>query len=510
MKRILRKLETTIIFVIKTVLYFALFWIFYGMYARSNWQLLNLSRTSAVTIATYVVVSYMFANIYGRYDIGKRKSRPIVHSLFLASIFTDIITLLMLSIMNTNATNNKSFVIEQPLLLVPILVLQYIVIWIFAYGGNKLYFIIYEPEKCVIITSSQKSLNEVIRGIRKYKLQYKINVIADYHDKDLKRYITENETIFIYDVPIKERTEIIEFCYQNMKNVYFNPDMHDVVEKNSHHILLDDLSMYGNYSKGLTLEQRAVKRIEDVIISVIALVITSPLLLIAAISIKIEDKGSIIFKQNRATRNGKIFSIYKLRTMREDVDNYSAIEDDERVTKVGRVLRKYRIDEIPQFFNVLKGDMSVVGPRPEMLANIFNYTDILPAFEYRLRVKAGITGHAQIAGKYNTSPKDKLMLDLMYIEEYSMWLDIKLLFQTLIVLLKRDSTEAFKNDDELVFNEYSEDEAIKSDVIEEELSHEEEKEEQHAEDKNEAKEEVKSEEKKHKEEQKKKHKGEHK
>ncbi|MBR1816791.1 MAG: exopolysaccharide biosynthesis polyprenyl glycosylphosphotransferase [Lachnospiraceae bacterium] len=469
MKRKLRKLETSILFIIRFALNFLLFFVFYGMYARSNWQLFNISRTSAVTIATYIVVSYMFANIYGRYDIGKRKSRPIVHSLFLASIFTDLLTLLMLSIMNTNASNNKSFVVEQPFLLIPILAIQYIIIWIFAYGGNKLYFMIYEPEKCLIITSSQRSLNEVIRGIRKYKLQYKINLIADYHDKELKKYITTHDTIFIYDVPIKERTDIIEFCYQNMKNVYFNPDMHDVVEKNSHHILLDDLSMYGNYSKGLTLEQRAVKRIEDIIISVIALVITSPLLLISAILIKIEDKGSIIFKQNRATRNGKIFSVYKLRTMREDVENYSAIEDDERVTKVGRVLRKYRIDELPQFFNVLKGDMSVVGPRPEMLANIFNYTSMLPAFEYRLRVKAGITGHAQIAGKYNTSPRDKLILDLMYIEEYSMWLDIKLLFQTFIVLLKRDSTEAFK-DEEMVFKEYSEDTAISAEIIEEELN----------------------------------------
>lgn len=469
MKRKLRKLETSILFLIRLLLQFLLFFVFYGMYARSNWQLFNLSRTSAVTIATYIVVSYMFANIYGRYDIGKRKSRPIVHSLFLASVFTDILTLLMLSIMNTNASNNESFVIEQPVLLIPILAIQYIIIWIFAYGGNKLYFMIYEPEKCLIITSSQRSLNEIIRGIRKYKLQYKINLIADYRDKELKKYISCHDTVFIYDVPIRERTDIIEFCYQNMKNVYFNPDMHDVVEKNSHHILLDDLSMYGNYSKGLTLEQRAVKRIEDIIISVIALVVTSPILLVSAILIKAEDKGSIIFKQNRATRNGKIFSVYKLRTMREDVDNYSAIEDDIRVTKVGRVLRKYRIDEIPQFFNVLKGDMSVVGPRPEMLANIFNYTSVLPAFEYRLRVKAGITGHAQIAGKYNTSPRDKLILDLMYIEEYSMWLDIKLLFQTFIVLLKRDSTEAFK-DEEMVFKEYSEDTAINAEMIEEELN----------------------------------------
>ena len=239
-----------------------------------------------------------------------------------------------------------------------------------------------------------------------------------------------------------------------MKNVYFNPDMHDVIEQSSRHVILDDISLYGNYSKGLTLEQRVIKRIMDLVISVVALIITSPIMLITAILIKIDDGGKIIFKQNRATRDGKIFSVYKFRTMREDVENYSVIEDDVRVTKVGRYLRKFRIDELPQFVNVLKGDMSVVGPRPEMLANIFNYTSELPEFEYRLRVKAGITGYAQIAGKYNTSPKDKLILDLMYIEEYSFWLDIKLLFQTAIVLLKRDSTEAFHRESNLVFEEY--------------------------------------------------------
>ena len=247
-----------------------------------------------------------------------------------------------------------------------------------------------------------------------------------------------------------------------MKNVYFNPDMHDVIEHNSRHVILDDVSVFGHFSKGLTLEQKFLKRVMDIVLSSIAIILSSPILLVAAIAIKIEDKGSIIFKQNRATRDGKIFSVYKLRTMKEDVENYSVVENDDRVTRVGKFLRKYRIDEIPQFFNVLKGDMSVVGPRPEMLANIFNYTSVLPEFEYRLRVKAGITGHAQIAGKYNTSPKDKLILDLMYIEEYSMWLDIKLIFQTIIVLLKKDSTEAFKQDDEMVFEEYVEEENIES------------------------------------------------
>ena len=239
-----------------------------------------------------------------------------------------------------------------------------------------------------------------------------------------------------------------------MKNVYFNPSMHDVVERNTKHIILDDVSLFGNFSKGLTLEQRILKRAFDIVISVLALVITSPILLVAAICIKAEDGGKVIFKQNRATRYGRIFSVYKLRTMKEDVENYSVVEDDVRVTKVGKILRKYRLDEIPQFCNVLKGEMSVVGPRPEMLANIFSYTSEFPEFEYRLRVKAGITGHAQIAGKYNTSPRDKLILDLIYIEEYSLWLDIKLIFQTITVLLKKDSTEAFKKEDEMKFEGY--------------------------------------------------------
>jgi len=456
MKSNLRKLENSIVFLLKLAMHVLLFWTFYGLYAVKNWQLLNISRTSGVVIATYLIMSYMFSNIYGRYDVGKRKSKPIMHSLILTIAFTDVLSMLMLSVMNTNERNNKTFELEQPALLFLIFFIQFIIIFIFTYGGNKLYFTLFDPEDCVIITSSQRSLNEVIKGIRKYKLQYKVTKIADYRDVNLKDYINERDTVFIYDVPVRERTAIVEYCYQNMKNVFFNPDMHDVIETNSKHVILDDVSMLGNISKGLTLEQKIIKRISDVIISVIALVLTSPLLLISAIAIKAEDGGSIIFKQNRATRGGKIFSVYKLRTMKEDVENYSVIENDERVTKVGKILRKYRVDEIPQFINVLKGDMSVVGPRPEMLANIFNYTSILPEFEYRLRVKAGITGYAQIAGKYNTSPKDKLILDLMYIEEYSFWLDIKLLFQTLIVLFKKDSTEAFRKEDEFIFEEYVE------------------------------------------------------
>ena len=173
-------------------------------------------------------------------------------------------------------------------------------------------------------------------------------------------------------------------------------------------------------------------------------IVSSPIWIVSAIAIKVYDGGSILFKQKRATINGNVFEVYKFRTMKEHVENRSVTEDDDRITPPGRILRKIRMDELPHLLKILKGDMSFVGPRPELLENVEAYTEALPEFRYRLRVKAGLTGYAQIAGKYNTTPNHKLMMDMMYIENYSVFKDIQLLFQTAIVLLKSDSTEAFK------------------------------------------------------------------
>ena len=148
--------------------------------------------------------------------------------------------------------------------------------------------------------------------------------------------------------------------------------------------------------------------------------------------------------------------MYKFRTMKENVENRSVTKDDDRITPPGRILRKIRMDELPQLLNILKGDMSFVGPRPEMMENVTAYTEELPEFKYRLRVKAGLTGYAQIAGKYNTTPKDKLMMDLLYIEKYSIWKDIQLLFQTAIVFLKADSTEGFDTNNKIELDEFEE------------------------------------------------------
>lgn len=446
-----KNFQRTIIFLLKLILFASLFIIFFGLFSIPNWQLLSFSRTAGVTMLTFVVVGLGMIAAYGTYDIGKRKSKPIIYSVSLAVVITDVVTYIQLSIMNVNKDNNETFRLENFELLILVIILQLVFVTFMAYFGNFIYFKMNAPERCCIVTSSQMSLNQAYRSINKYKKQYKVTSIKDYKDLDLKKCILESDTVFLCDVPIKERTELVEFCYRNMRNVYFNPEIADVVEINAKHIILDDVSYILAPVKELSLEQRILKRIMDLILAVVAIVVTSPIWVLAAFSIKMYDGGKVIFKQKRATKDGQVFEVFKFRTMIEGAENYSVTDGDVRITPVGKVLRKIRMDELPQLLNILKGEMSFVGPRPEMLENVYIYTKDLPAFQYRLRVKAGLTGYAQISGKYNTSPRDKLVLDLMYIENYSIWKDIKLILQTLIVFLKSDSTEAFHPEDEVKF-----------------------------------------------------------
>jgi lipopolysaccharide/colanic/teichoic acid biosynthesis glycosyltransferase len=407
-----------------------------------------------VTFLTFVAVGLGMTAAYGRFDIGRRKSKPIIYSLGLAVIITDLVTYVQLSVMNTNPDNNVTLKFENIGILMMVCVLQVLLIMVMTHIGNYMYFHINHPEVSCIVTASQTSLNQIYDAVSRYEKQYNIRYIIDYRNPELFDMILKCQTVFIYDLPVKERTEIIEFCYRYSRNIYFNPEVPDVIEFKAQHIVLDDVSLIGAVVKELSLEQRIIKRLMDIFGSLIGLVITSPIWLICAICIKANDGGSVFFKQKRATRNGKVFEVYKFRTMKENVTNYSSTTDDDRITKVGKVLRKFRLDELPQILNILKGEMSLVGPRPEMLENVYSYTEDLPEFAYRLRVKAGLTGYAQIAGKYNTSPRDKLILDLMYIEDYSIWKDIKLIFQTLIVFFKSDSTEAFGSKNHVEFAKY--------------------------------------------------------
>jgi exopolysaccharide biosynthesis polyprenyl glycosylphosphotransferase len=200
----------------------------------------------------------------------------------------------------------------------------------------------------------------------------------------------------------------------------------------------------------LTMEQRFLKRLMDIVCSLIMLIIASPFMLVTAIAIKLYDKGPVLYKQVRCTVNRREFKILKFRSMRVDAEKDGvarlASKNDSRITPIGKFIRKCRIDELPQLFNILVGDMSFIGPRPERPEIIEQYLEIMPEFAYRMKVKAGLAGFAQVYGKYNTSPYDKLKLDLTYIEKYSIWLDLKLMLLTLKILLWPDSTEGVENE----------------------------------------------------------------
>ena len=444
MKRKLAKFMNVVVFLIKSCLYAILLGTFMVLFSIHNFAVLNPSRTMAVVMVTFVASLLMMTRVYGKFDIGRRKSKPIIYSVFLATMITDVVTYGMLMIMNTITPDVMPFKWEDVWTLLAVWVLHLLIIMIFAYAGNEFFFWIIPPEKCIIITTKDSDMSKISEGIRNYKKQYRISRVVDYRRSDLEEMLLRMDTAILYDLPREKKDYLVNFCYEHLINIYMNPEISDVVENLAEHYLFDDVSMLYTRVQGLTYEQRFFKRSFDLFFSSLAIIILCPIFLIIALLIKMDDGGKIFFLQQRATRDGKIFKVVKFRTMKENVENISASENDDRITHIGHILRKYRLDELPQVFNIFLGDMSFVGPRPEMLENIWNYSQELPEFKYRLRVRAGLTGLAQVVGKYNTSPKDKLILDMMYIERYSIWRDIKLMFQTLIVLLKKDSTEGFR------------------------------------------------------------------
>ena len=188
-----------------------------------------------------------------------------------------------------------------------------------------------------------------------------------------------------------------------------------------------------------------IKRCFDILIAGLATVILSPFMLITALAIRLYDGGPAIYRQIRLTQNGREFEIYKFRSMRVDAEKDGvarlSTENDERITPIGRVIRAIRFDELPQLFNILKGDMSLVGPRPERPEIARQYEQSIPTFPLRLQVKAGLTGFAQVYGKYNSDPYDKLQYDLMYIDSMGVVEDLKLLMATVKILFIKESTE---------------------------------------------------------------------
>lgn len=444
-----KKFESTILFIMKLLLFCACAGVFFLIFGSKFYFMLIPTRTSFITLGVFTLVYMMMNIIYGGFDIGKRKSKPIIYSFVLSVFFTDIAAHFFMCIMNITVVHNGKFVYDYPLLLLLTYIIQIFIIVVFTYGGNYLYFSANKPHDSIIITRKGEQTDSIISKIGRYKKQYNITETVFINDPDILKKIDKADSIFFYNLSVPERNAFVEYCYHCKKDIYYSVELSDIVSLGSHRVYFDDKSMVYAPVKGLTFEQRVIKRIMDLVIAGFGLIITSPIFLITALCIKLEDGGPVFYKQERATYAGKIFNVIKFRSMKvEDGSIHKSVtKNDDRITRTGRIIRKFRIDELPQLINVIKSDMSIVGPRPEMVENVEKYTKELPEFAYRQRAKAGLTGMAQIYGKYNTSPKDKLIFDLTYINEYSVWLDIKLIFRTLLVLLTPDkSTEAFEED----------------------------------------------------------------
>ncbi|MCL2087884.1 MAG: exopolysaccharide biosynthesis polyprenyl glycosylphosphotransferase [Oscillospiraceae bacterium] len=444
MKKIFRRIEKTILFLVKLFMFAGLCGIFFWMFYYEYPFMFDLSRTTAITYSTFIVSGVLFIRIYGGFAIGEKKDNEIINSLALATLMCDLTTFFSLSIMTQELT------LQNIGVLILIYLAQLIIIITFTWLGNFIYFKLFDPEPCLVVYGNPDTLPASCEKLKKYRKQWCVSKEILYDDADIKREIRAHKCIFLFDVPATERNAIIEYSYKHNKNIHFTPDVSDIITKHAQQTMLDDMAVFSSASRGLTFEQLFIKRVSDIVFSALSLAIAAPVMIIEAIIIRICDGSPVMIKQERMTRSGRVFMMYKFRTMVTDAEKDGATpsyDGDPRITRVGRFLRRYRLDELPNFFNIFMGDMSFVGPRPEQLEIAKEYEKDMPEYKYRLKVKAGLTGIAQISGKYNTSPRDKLTLDLLYIERYSVWIDLLLLLQTFKVLLKSDSTEGFKQDD---------------------------------------------------------------
>ena len=266
----------------------------------------------------------------------------------------------------------------------------------------------------------------------------------------IRAEIQKYDAVLINDMPDEAENRILKICFDLDERVYFIPKISDIIVKSSEEINLFDTPLYLCRNMGMTDTEAAVKRLLDILLSALALVVLSPVLLITAAAIKLNDGGPVFFRQKRCTFGGEEFSILKFRSMIVDAEkdgrSHPAGEADDRITKVGHVIRATRIDELPQLINILKGDMSIVGPRPERIEHVQQYTAEIPEFSFRQKVKGGLTGYAQVYGKYNTTALDKLKLDLTYIMNYSLLLDVQIIFETVKIIFQKESTEGFSDE----------------------------------------------------------------
>lgn len=398
-------------------------------YRRGNWLMALL----------YILVYMVYGHIYDAFLVSLVRISELIYSQCLSAFITDAIMYIIswLLIRHLPAV--------WPLLLV--LGAQILISAIWSTIVHQWYFNSFEAKQTVVVYDNREGVEQLLEeyGLdKKFHVKKVINTAECMQEK--LENLSDTDVIFLCGVHSHERNVILKYCIANHISVYVIPRIGDVLMSGAKrmHMLHLPILMVERYNP--RIEYLFIKRLSDVLLSGIALILLSPIFLITAIAVKVTDGGPVFYRQTRLTKDGKKFDVLKFRSMRIDAEKdgvarLSTGDKDDRITKVGHMIRKVRIDELPQLINILKGDMTIVGPRPERPEIAAQYEEILPEFALRLQVKAGLTGYAQVYGKYNTTPYDKLQMDLMYISKPSLLEDLRIIFATIKILFVPESTE---------------------------------------------------------------------
>ncbi len=396
-------------------------------------------RGHLLILGIYFILLLFFSNTYGGLKIGYLKPMDVFFSQIFALFMVNFISYFQISLLR------NWLVTATPIVM--IFVIQLGISFLFAYSTNALYIRICKPRRLLLI-SGIYPVDDITQKFSTRKDKYNIVKsmnISEGIEKVYEECLGDYDGVVIWDVPSQYRNGLVKYCYGRNIRIYVMPKITDVLLKGSTQLHLFDTPVLLLREYAIKVEQRAIKRLIDIVLSLLLIILTSPIMLITAIIVKAYDGGPVLYKQVRCTQNRREFKIMKFRSMRVDAEKDGvarlASKNDSRITPIGKFIRKCRIDELPQLFNILVGDMAFIGPRPERPEIIAQYLEEMPEFAFRMKVKAGLAGYAQVYGKYNTTPYDKLKLDLTYIENYSVWLDIKLMLLTVKILFTPDSTE---------------------------------------------------------------------
>ena len=388
--------------------------------------------------AVYALLLLFFSRMYGGLKIGYLERGNVLYSQILAVSLVNLFTYLQIALLAKGFLNLWPFVL--------MFLVQAVAIGIWTFFANWLFEKLFPPRQMLLVYGNRPSLALMDKmNFRKDRYQIKTIVHIRKGLGRIEEMIGDYDAVVICDVPSQIRNHILKYCYGNGKRAYMTPKISDILVRSAEDVNLFDTPLIMTRNGRISIEQAFMKRMMDLVIAGIACVVAAPFMALTALAVKLQDGGPVIYKQKRLTMNGREFYVYKFRSMWMDAEKDGvarlAHSGDRRITPVGRWIRKVRLDELPQLFNILKGEMSLVGPRPERPEIIRKYEKKFPEFHYRLRVKAGLTGYAQIFGKYNTTPYDKLKMDLYYIQNYSVMLDVKLMIQTVKILFMKESTE---------------------------------------------------------------------